>query len=59
LIIHVSKDLSADVSAWYFHSTWVWLIVMGLASVLFYLRWTALKKSDPKLKQRFSSLPQD
>jgi APA family basic amino acid/polyamine antiporter len=59
LIIHLSKDLSAAVSDWYFHSTYVWLIVMGLASVLFYFRWGKLKNSDPELEKRFSSLPKD
>jgi APA family basic amino acid/polyamine antiporter len=59
LLIHVSKDLSAEVSAWYFHSTWVWLIVMGLASLLFFFRWKKLQKSDPNLKNRFSTLPQE
>jgi APA family basic amino acid/polyamine antiporter len=59
LIIHVGKDLAAEVSAWYFHSTWVWLIVMGLASILFFSRWSSLKKTDPHLQQRFKTLPQD
>jgi amino acid transporter len=59
LIIHLSKDLSAEVSAWYFHSTWVWLLVMGLASLLFFARWQKLKKSDPQIIKRFSTLPQD
>lgn len=59
LLIHVSKDLTANVSAWYFHSTWVWLMVMGLASLLFYFRWKKLQKNDPDLQKRFSTLPQD
>ncbi len=59
LLIHISKYLGAEVSAWYFHSTWVWLIVMGLASLLFFLRWNSLKKADPELRKRFTTLPQE
>jgi len=33
--IHVWKDLRASVSAWYFHSTYVWLLVMLLASLIY------------------------
>jgi APA family basic amino acid/polyamine antiporter len=34
--IHTWKDLGSNVRAWYFHSTPVWLIVMALASAIFY-----------------------
>lgn len=57
LVIHIWKDLSAAVSAWYFHSTWVWLVVMALGSVVFFTRRTALLKSGVDLKARFSQLP--
>jgi APA family basic amino acid/polyamine antiporter len=57
LAIHIWKDLSANVSAWYFHSTWVWLVVMALGSVVFFTRRTALLKSGVDLKARFSQLP--
>lgn len=59
LIIHVTKDFSAEVDAWYFHSTLVWLIVMALAALLFYFRWKILKKTDPKLQERFLNLPEN
>lgn len=59
LIIHVRKDLTAEVGAWYFHSTWVWLLVMILASFVFYFRWKLLQKSDPELKKRFLNLPEN
>jgi basic amino acid/polyamine antiporter, APA family len=57
LIIHISKDINAPVSAWYFHSTPVWLIVMGLASILFYWQWRKLKASGVDTKELFSKLP--
>ena len=57
LLIHTYKDLSSSVDAWYFHSTWIWLIVMGLAAGLFFIRWTKLKKTNPDLLEKFSKLP--
>ncbi|MFZ9982936.1 MAG: amino acid transporter, partial [Cyclobacteriaceae bacterium] len=36
LIIHLKKDLQSEVSAWYFRSTWVYLIVMVTGLLIFY-----------------------
>ena len=57
LLIHTYKDLTSSVNAWYFHSTWIWLIVMGMAAGLFFIRWTKLKKTNPDLLEKFSKLP--
>ena len=57
LLIHTAKDLRAPVSAWYFHSTPVWLIVMAAASIFFFFRWKKLQKEDINLTERFSKLP--
>lgn len=57
LVIHTYKDLTSSVDTWYFHSTWIWLIVMGLAALLFFIRWTKLKKANPDLLEKFSKLP--
>ena len=57
LVIHTYKDLTSSVDAWYFHSTWIWLIVMGMAACLFFIRWTKLKKANPDLLEKFSKLP--
>ena len=35
LVVHVAKDLTAPVEAWYFRSTPLWLLVMALASSVF------------------------
>jgi len=59
LAIHVTKDLNASVSAWYFHSTPVWLIVMLLASIIFKIYWKKLKKSGVNTKELFSTLPSE
>ena len=57
LVIHISKDLRADMSAWYFHSTWLWLIVMALASLVFFREWSTLKRSGADVERIFSTLP--
>lgn len=57
LIMHTLKDLRAEVSAWYFHSTYVWLLVMGLASLIFLLKVKQLKQKGIDVKERFKELP--
>jgi len=57
LIIHTFKDLNSEVSAWYFHSSPVWLIVMGFASIYFLYRWKKLKRQGINTKERFAKLP--
>lgn len=57
LLIHLVKDLSADVSAWYFHSTPVWLIVMAFASLIYLREVSKLKKSGVDIKSIFNRLP--
>lgn len=59
LAIHTYKDLTAETSAWYFHSTPIWLIVMSLASILFAFKWKQLKSQGVDLKKRFDSLPSE
>ena len=57
LVAHLAKDLNAEVPAWYYHSTWLWLAVMALASCVFAFYWRRLRRSGVDLKQRFSTLP--
>ena len=57
LVIHLYKDLTSQTNAWYFHSTYVWLIVMGLASIVFFYRWNHLQKKDKTFNQHFKNLP--
>lgn len=59
LIIHTYKDLTSDATAWYFHSTPIWLIVMTLASLLFYSRWLGFKKANIDTKEKFKLLPEE
>lgn len=57
LVVHTMKDLQADVAAWYFHSTWVWLIVLTIASIIFWVKRSSLIKSGVDINQHFKNLP--
>mgnify|MGYP005818552375 CR=1 FL=1 len=57
--IHTYKDLTAKTTAWYFHSTPIWLIVMGLASLLFAYNWYRLKKQNNNIHNVFLELPEE
>jgi len=57
LIIHIWKDLSSDVEAWYYHSTTIWLIVMTIASIIFFKEFAILKKKGIDTDQLFNNLP--
>jgi len=57
--IHLYKDLTQEGVAWYFHSTYVWAIVMGLASAVFVFKWRTLRKSCSDLSGRFKKLPNE
>ena len=56
LVIHTYKDLTSQVDAWYFHSTFIYLIVMTLASLYFFIRWIQIKRNN---KHIFKSLPSE
>ena len=57
LIIHIHKDLSAELSAWYFHSTPIWLIVMTLGSGIYWTERRKLGRSGADFQQAFTQLP--
>ena len=59
LIVHITKDLQATVDAWYFHSTWVWLLVMGIASLIFLWKVQQLKRAGMNVKNTFKNLPEN
>lgn len=59
LSVHVWKDLSADVSAWYFRSTPVWLIVMAAGTVIYSREVASLRRAGVNLRERFSTLPSE
>ena len=57
LAVHIHKDLSADVGAWYFHSTWVWIGVMAVASAIFFVRVARMRREGADTGALFRELP--
>ncbi len=57
LSIHVWKDLSTDVAAWYFHSTQVWVLVMLFASMIYFWERGSLKRRGIGTRVDFMKLP--
>ena len=57
LVIHIVKDLNAEVDAWYFHSTPVWIIVMLLATLIYLFRTRLMAKKGVNWKDQFNKLP--
>ena len=57
LVVQVAKDLRADLGAWYFHSTWIWLGVMALATTIYVYEVGKLKRSGVDFDARFRTLP--
>ena len=55
--VHVRKGLTAELDAWYFHSTPLWLIVVGIASLIYARELSRLKKSGVDTHQLFRTLP--
>ena len=59
LTVHTIKDLTLEVDAWYFRSTPVWLIVMGIGSLIYYFKTKSLKRSGKDIKTLFTKLPEE
>jgi len=57
LVVHVIKDLTAETSAWYFHSTLVWLIVMAAASIVYFREHRKLRQQGVDVDSLFKTLP--
>lgn len=57
LLIHTWKDLQSETGAWYFHSTPIWLIVMALASLIFFYKYRQMKQSGIDTESLFKKLP--
>ncbi len=57
LVIHIWKDLTTSFRAWYFHSTLIWLIVMVVASGIYFREVQCLRKRGVDVKALFSKLP--
>lgn len=52
----IVKDVSAD-APWYFHAFYLYLVVLALASAIFFYRWSLLERRGVDLEARFATLP--
>ncbi len=59
LVVHIHKDLAAEVDAWYFHSTWVWAIVMTAASAIFLRGSVRMRRRGTDPDEVFRELPRE
>ena len=57
LVVHVYRDLNAEVAAWYFHSTPVWLIVMSIATAIYLREFRRLHRHGVDTDELFRRLP--
>ena len=57
LAVHTWKDLTAPATAWYFRSTPVWAIVMGIGSLIYWREVRRLRRAGVDLDARFAALP--
>ena len=57
LVLHIVKDLSTETAAWYFHSTWVWVLVMGVASLIYLREMARLRRAGVDTERLFRELP--
>ena len=57
LVVHVAKDLRAEMDAWYFHSTWLWLLVLTLASAIYLKEVSGLRRRGVDTAALFTTLP--
>ncbi|MXW56738.1 MAG: APC family permease, partial [Gemmatimonadales bacterium] len=57
LVTHLGKDLGADVAAWYFRSTPLWIGVMALGSLIYVRKMRTLRASGMDVDRLFRELP--
>jgi APA family basic amino acid/polyamine antiporter len=59
LILMIEQDINSVAKSWYFYPSLVWLIVMLIASVIFFSYWKQLQKNAPDLNEQFKLLPKE
>jgi APA family basic amino acid/polyamine antiporter len=59
LLVHTWKDLTGPAAVWYFRSTYLWAIVMGLGSVIYWREVRGLRQRGIDLHARFAELPRE
>ena len=56
--VQIVKDISEE-TLWYFHAFYLYLIVLVVASWIFFHRWSLLHRRGVDLEARFSTLPEN
>jgi amino acid transporter len=59
LAVHTWKDLTSGAAAWHLRSTPVWLLVMGLGSVVYWSELRKLRRSGADVDVIFATLPEE
>jgi hypothetical protein len=57
LAVHISKDLAAPVGHWALRSTFVWVIVMAVASLIYAIEVRKLRRQGLDLDAHFKAMP--
>ena len=57
LAVHISKDLAAPVRHWALRSTFVWVMVMAVASLIYWIEVRKLRRQGLDLDAHFKALP--
>ncbi len=57
LVAQTVKDLRATVPGWTYRSTYVYLLMMGAASLIFLFQWRKLRRTGVDLDERYRTLP--
>ena len=57
LVVHIWKDATAQVDAWYFHSTPLWLAVMVIGTIVYVREVRTLRDRGVDVDKLFSTLP--
>ena len=57
LAVHIAKDLRAPVSHWALRSTFVWVIVMAVASLIYWIEVRKLRRQGFDLDAHFKAMP--
>ena len=57
LVVHIWKDATAQVDAWYFHSTPLWLVVMVIGTIIYVREVRGLRHRGVDVDTLFSTLP--
>ena len=59
LAVHVARDLAAPVSHWALRSTLVWVIVMAVASLIYRIEVSKLRREGFDLDAHFKAMPEE